>query len=130
LQKQLKSWETLHYWQYEPSYKTVRPDAFVTIKNNTRDAFRFLFVERECDTNPFRKIQLYNEMYEKGEYTGSWWAEKATRFPVTMIVVETTARLATVRKCIEKENKHGLEFKAYLMDQIISEVKGVNICLK
>jgi len=124
LQRSLKSWESLSCWQYEPVYKGIRPDALVAIKNTVKDKMRLSFIERECDTNPCKKVKLYNDFYSNSGYGGSWWEEQTERFPSILLVVETSGRMETVKKLIEKDNPNGLEFKVYLLDQIISEVKG------
>ena len=125
LDKCLKSWESTYCWQYEPDYKIVRPDAFTGIKNTITGKISFYFIERECDTNQFKKVKVYNDLYSTGGYAGSWWANKTDRFPVILIAVESETRKMAVEKLIEKNNKHGLEFKVYLMDHIIQKVKGV-----
>lgn len=127
LQQSLKSWEVPHLWQYEPNYKSIRPDAFVAIKNVITGKLRFCFIERECDTNPFKKVKLYNDLYSTGGYCDAWWTEEAVRFPIVVVVVETTGRMETVKKLIEKDNKHGLEFKVYLLNQIVRELKGEKV---
>jgi hypothetical protein len=122
LERELKSWEQLSTWQYEPNHKTVRPDGFMAVKNTVTGKLRFAFIERECDTNPFKKVKLYNDLYASEGYAGAWWADKADRFPPVIVVVESETRLAKVRGLIEKDNKHGLEFKAYLLDYLISDL--------
>lgn len=125
----INSWgDTLYHWQYEPNYNTVRPDGFVGMKNTFTGKKRFYFIERECDTNPFKKVKLYNDLFASGDCDGAWWAEMSGgKFPAIIIIVESPARMDRVKKLIEKGNKHGLEFKVYLLDQIISEVKGANV---
>lgn len=127
LQYGLKSWESLSTWQYEPTYQSIRPDGLAAIKNTITGKIRLLFIERECDTNPCRKVKLYNDFYASGGYSGSWWVNKVERFPSVVVVVESSGRLETVKKQIEQDNKNGLEFKVYLLDQIISEVKGAKV---
>lgn len=128
LQQSTNSWgDTLYLWQYEPNYNTVRPDGFVGMKNTFTGKTRFCFIERECDTNPFIKVKLYNDLYASGSCGGTWWAKQSDRFPAIVVVVESAARMDAVKKLIEKDNKHGLEFKVYLLDQIIRDVKGVSI---
>lgn len=122
IERSLKSWEALSTWQYEPNYKSIRPDALAAVRNSVTEKFRFCFIERECDTNPCRKVKLYNDLYASGEYEKAWWAEKADRFPPVIVAVETLTRMDTVKQFIEKENKHGLEFRVYLMDQIKQDV--------
>ena len=128
LQQSNKSWgDTLYLWQYEPNYNTIRPDAFVGVKNTITGKTRFYFIERECDTNPFKKVKLYNDLFASGSCDSAWWVEHSERFPAVIIVVESPARMEVVKKLIEKDNKHGLEFKIYLLSQIISEVKGAKV---
>lgn len=127
LQNSIKSWETLYQWEYEPNYKTVRPDAMAAIRNTITGKLRLCLIERECDTNPFKKIKLYNELYDGGGYMAAWWAKQVERFPKVVIVVESEARARQVRRLIEKENKNSLEFQVYILSQIISEVKGGTI---
>ena len=123
LQHSLKSWESLSTWQYEPVYNSIRPDGLAAIKNTITGKIRVLFIERECDTNPCKKVKLYNDFYSSGSYGSSWWVDKIERFPAVLVVVEDGSRLEIVKKQIEQENKNGLEFKVYLLDQIINEVR-------
>lgn len=126
---QLKGWEKLHAWQYEPQdYKTIRPDAFCAIKNTMdRDhpfSFFFLEYDRAQSGNKFDKIERYNRMFANEEYIDTWWAKLSTRFPPVYTVTTTPTRAAAIKKSMDEKNEHGLEFIILDADTIIAECKG------
>lgn len=89
LLKQLRSWETWHYFQYEPTqYKKVRPDGFAVFKNTTTGKFRCLFIEFDRAFNDFDKIPKYNDLYLNKLYKNEWWAKNIDRFPSILVLSE------------------------------------------
>lgn len=116
IEANLKSWETIHAFNYEPDYSFVRPDAFVSIKNTVNNKHRFAFVEMDRSTNPFDKIPKYCRLFEQiGKY---WWTKYTDRFPPVLVVTTTLNRAKQIDSFIQRENKAGLEFQVHLLDKI------------
>lgn len=119
----LSNMEKIHCFDREAKeYKTIRPDAFVGIKNLWQDAMYFYFVELDIGRsgNDFaKKVKKYNEVFNSESYMGMWWVPLSKRFPA--IIVVTTGRIKTIKEKIEKENVNGLEFRVYSLEQIKEE---------
>jgi hypothetical protein len=119
----LSNMEKINSFEREvKSYKIIRPDAFVSIKNLWQDAFYFYFVEMDIGKsgNDFsKKVKKYNDYYSSDAYMGMWWATLSKRFPA--IIVVTTRKVQTIQEKIEKENKNNLEFRIYSLEQIKEE---------
>ena len=118
----LKSMERLHCFDREVKYKSIRPDAFVGIKNLWQDTFYFYFVELDINRsgNDFaKKVKRYNDLFSSGDYMNQWWVPLSKRFPA--IIVVTTGRVKSIKEKIEKENINDLEFRVYSLDQIKEE---------
>jgi len=119
----LSSMEKVHCFDREvKGYKTIRPDAFLGIKNLWQDAYYFYFVELDISRsgNDFgKKVKKYNDLFNSASYMGLWWVSLTKRFPA--IIVVTTGRVKTIKEKIEKENVNGLEFRVYSLDQIKEE---------
>jgi hypothetical protein len=118
----LNSWEKFHSFEREIKlYKILRPDGFVAIRNVFTNEFRFCFIELDIaeSGNPFKKVELYNSLYSSEGYISSWWAPLTKRFPTIIII--TTGSVNKINEKIKNENKNGLEFKVYSLDQIKEE---------
>jgi hypothetical protein len=79
-------------------------------------------VEMDRTENVFDKVKKYNELYASGKYLNSWWKRLAKGFPSIHIVTTNTRRLRLIQDAIKHSNKHGLEFKAYLISDVKKEV--------
>ncbi|MHB1042373.1 MAG: replication-relaxation family protein [Eubacteriales bacterium] len=122
LESRLKSWETLHSFEYEPDYGLLRADAFAAVKNVATGKMRFFFVEVDRATNGFDKVEKYCQLYESGGYRGRWWVELTDRFPAVLVVTTDPERAGLIQAAAKKENGAGLEFKVMLLDDIRKEV--------
>ncbi len=122
--QRLKSWEQLHSFQYEMDYGILRCDAFAAVRNNVTGTFRFAFLEldRAESGHKFRKVQLYNDLYESDNYADDWWVPLAKRFPPILMATTTTRQKAKIEKAVEAENRNGLEFQVYLVESLRQEV--------
>lgn len=118
LEKQMKSWEAFHSWEYEPDYGLLRADGLAAIRNIPTGDFRFCFVEHDRGTNSFDKVEKYCRLYESGGYSGHWWVKLTKRFPPILVATTTARRLEAIQAAIKKENKAGLEFKVMLLEDI------------
>ena len=122
----LNSMEKIHSFDREvKEYKSIRPDAFVSIKNLWQDVLHFYFVEMDIGKsgNDFaKKVKKYNELFQNGAYMHLWWVPLAKRFPA--IIVVTTGRVKAIQEKIAKENVHGLEFRVYSLEQIKEECQN------
>jgi DNA-binding HxlR family transcriptional regulator len=112
----LKSWEKMHSFERETSYRILRTDGFAAIKNVWENKFRFCFVEADLSDNPFDKIAKYNTLFASEGYIGSWWVPLADRFPPVIVV--TAGREKQIRDIIKAENVNNLEFQVYSLNQI------------
>ena len=119
----LSSMEKLHCFDREiKDYKTIRPDAFVGIKNLWQGVMYFYFVEMDIGRsgNDFaKKVRKYNELFSSGAYMNQWWVPLSKRFPA--IIVVTTGRIKAIKEKIARENVNNLEFRVYSLDQIKEE---------
>jgi hypothetical protein len=106
----LKAWESME-WTYEPPMETIRPDAFVEIRNRFTGESSFGFVEMERAGND--KVGPYVEFYQKGLYLGFEWAKRAKRFPSILIVTEG-------RK-VDLSKAEGLRFEVKELEEIRKE---------
>ena len=90
----LKSWETLHCFDYEIDYKVLRADAFAAVKNkvNKERPFKFYYVEfdRAESGNKFDKFDKYTGLFQSERYMEyyTWWLPLADRFPAVIIIHE------------------------------------------
>jgi hypothetical protein len=124
LQVTMPSWDRLHSWQYEQSYKILRADGFAAIKNTMSGTFAFNFLEMDRGTNTFDKVEKYNKLYESEQYAGAWWVRLTERFPTVQVVTVMESRKKLIQSKIEAENTNGLEFRVHLLDELREEVMG------
>jgi len=119
----LKSWEELYCFQYEQDYGILRSDALAGIKNTVTGKISFSFVEMDIakSGNSFDKVAKYNLLYESDRYLSAWWVKYASGFPSVLVVTTNSKRLKAIQRKIDRDNKNGLEFKVYLLDQIKGE---------
>lgn len=105
----LDNWEKVFSFNREIDYKFIRADGIVSKKNTVTNQYSFYYLE--CDLsrgNKFDKIQLYNRLFEEVEQKKFWWSQYTDQFPEILI---RTVRPRVVERAIEKENRHGLNFK-------------------
>ena len=113
----LKSWESIHSFGYEIDYGTLRCDGFAAVQNKVTGKMLFYFVEYDHATsNQFDKVTKYNRLFEQQPET--WWTNLTDRFPAIIVV---TSRVHVIRKKVEQENTHGLEFRIYEFEQMRGE---------
>jgi len=123
-EKRLKSWEGIHRFVYEDDYGFLRSDAFVAIKNKTTGKLKFWFVEADLSKNKFDKVSKYNKLLEQinqGKLE-RWWIKLTDGFPWILVVTTTQARKEKILSHIAEENKHGLEFRVYTLDELKGEL--------
>jgi hypothetical protein len=110
LTNSLKTWESIHSWEYEPQYYNIlRPDGFMAVKNNVTNKLNCYFIEFDRAFDPFDKVEKYNELYKINGYKNTWWANKVDRFPAIVVISEEMER---AQKQL-KDNKYNLEFRFY-----------------
>ena len=112
----------LHSFEREVTYKTLRPDALICVKNAWSNAFSFFYTEMDISESGHdfsEKVRRYNEFYSSGEYLRLWWVPLAKRFPVIRVV--TTGNAESIRKKIDKANTHNLEFQVFSLQQVKGE---------
>lgn len=120
--RKLKSWETLHSFDYEQDYGVLRCDGFAAIKNsaNKERPFKFYFIEFDnSGGNPFDKVSKYNKLFEK--QPAAWWVQQTNRFPAIIVVTTSAMRAERIREQVKHENTNGLEFQVYELQQIQRE---------
>ena len=125
----LKSWETLHCFDYELDYKTLRADAFTAVKNkvNKDTPFKFYFIEfdRAESGNKFDKFEKYSDLFQSERYMeyNTWWIPLASRFPVVLIVTTNSARARALREQAKQyaDPKLYPEFRIYELSEIQEE---------
>lgn len=122
--RSLKSWEELHSVTYEPDYKFIRPDALLATKNMVTGKYKFYFCEldRAWSSNKFDKVQKYNELYASENYSGDWWVGHTEAFPPILIATTNEKQVKKIQDAIKKDNKHGLDFKVLLVNNLKMEV--------
>jgi hypothetical protein len=86
----------------------------MTVKNSVTGKLGCYFIEFDRASNPFDKVQKYNELYKSNEFGGTWWASSVSRFPAIIVVSENVER---AQKHL-KDNKANLEFRFLDYDQI------------
>ncbi|WP_242662072.1 hypothetical protein [Desulfitobacterium hafniense] len=116
----LHGWEKLHSFEWEVTFKKLRADALLAVRNLAHNSFDFTFIEFDIvgSGNPFDKVSKYNELYESGEWLHTWWGEQATGFPRILIV--TTGRVDRIQAML-KDNRNNLEFVIRGFEQIKEE---------
>lgn len=126
IEHRLKSWESIHSFEYEQDYGILRADGLVAIKNKMTGAFRFCFVEFDnaMSGNQFDKVEKYNRLFEKQPV--AWWVKLTDRFPAIIVVTTSLARVQVIREKIKQENVNGLEFHVYELSQIRGECEDGN----
>lgn len=113
--KTLKSWESLHGFEREVTFKILRSDGLISIKNNITGEFRFLFLEMDIaeSGNPFKKAELYDYLYSSEGYLGKWFSPLLKRFPPVIVI--TTDK---IKKIKERIGDSEVEFRVYSLESI------------
>lgn len=125
----LTNMEILHCFEREIDYKSLRPDAFIGVKNTWKDSFSFFFAEMDIAESGHDfsiKVKRYNDFYANESYKGQWWVNVAKRFPVIRVV--TTGSIKSIQSKIEKANIHGLEFQVFSLEQVKGECLNGRSC--
>lgn len=120
LVRRLKSWETLHSFEYEKDYGFVRADAFAAIKTVT--GYKLYYVELDRASKPVDKVRKYNDLYESEKYVSEWWAGLTKRFPGVIIACANERRVRRFEESVRLDNCHGLEFRVCLINDLRKEV--------
>lgn len=123
LNKTLKSWEKLYTFDHEQDFGILRCDALAGIKNATSKELNLYFIEMDqADSNKaFKKIKLYNDLFEIRHSLNVWWKNLTTDFPSIIIVTTKDSQIRLIEQKIEKDNRHNLNFGVYHIDQIKGE---------
>jgi hypothetical protein len=121
--KSVKSWEEIYRWDYEQDYGALQADAFCVVRNMVTGKLRMWFVEldRAESGNLFDKVRKYCDLYESERYAGWWWVDLADRFPGILTVTTAAGREKIIRGLVEKENRAGLQFEIYLLENLKGE---------
>jgi len=122
----LKSWESLYRWEYEQNYGLLQCDAFVAVKNTVTGKLKFYFIELDVaeSGNAFDKVGKYVQVFDTEAYAGRWWVDLTDRFPPVVVVTTSPGRIKTIRELVFRENRAGLEFNLYLLDDLRKELAG------
>jgi hypothetical protein len=120
----LASWECLEEWRQEDVCGELRCDAVAGIHIKPTGEWRFVFVEADGGDNSFDKVSLYNRLYESQAYLGSWWAERASRFPSILVVTHSEGRKRTVLERIRRENVNNLRWEVVTVGEVEEHVSG------
>lgn len=118
---------SLHNFDREVTYKTLRPDAFIGVKSTWSDSFTFFFAELDIAESGHdfgEKVKRYNEYYSSGDYLNQWWVPLAKRFPIVRVI--TTGNVKKLEKRITKANTHNLEFQVFSLSQVKEECLNGN----
>lgn len=123
LMRGLQSWERMVSWEYEPDYGFVRPDLLFVAENTVTKQYRCVYVELDrSPRNRWDKTSKYNRLYAEEAYRGSWWVERASKFPGVLVVTVQESRARAIRSSVQVENEHGLRFDVRLLDNLRREV--------
>jgi hypothetical protein len=112
----------LHNFDREVTYKTLRPDAFMGVKNTWSNTFTFFFAELDISESGHdfsEKVARYNAYFSSGSYLDQWWVPLTKRFPVIRVV--TTGNVKKLEKKIAKTNVNNLEFQVFRLNQVKEE---------
>ena len=113
---------SLHNFDREVTYKTLRPDVFIGVKATWSNSFTFFFAELDIDGsgNDFsEKVKRYCEYFSSGSYLNQWWVPLAKRFPIIRVV--TTGNIQKLEKKIAKANTSNLEFQVFSFNFVKEE---------
>jgi hypothetical protein len=112
-------WGELIELEYEPKYESVRPDAFIAMKNPVTAEIKAWYVEADMGTNPWDKTEKYCRFLENAEYEGLAVAPLLKEFPTLLVTVPTEARRKTV---LDAENRYGIVLDVRLADDVKNDV--------
>lgn len=123
LERTKPSWERTVDWEYEPDYGYIRPDLLWVAENMVTGRYRAVYVELDRSIrNRWDKVAKYNDLFERESYAGSWWVDKAERFPRILVATTTEARVRQIQRTIERDNRHDLRFDVRLLCELKKEV--------
>lgn len=123
LMKTMANWERTVDWEYEPDYGYIRPDLLWVAENMVTGRYRAVYVELDRSIrNRWDKVAKYNDLFERESYAGSWWVDKAERFPRILVATTTEARVRQIQRTIERDNRHDLRFDVRLLCELKKEV--------
>lgn len=120
--KTLADWQEIWCFEYEDDYKILRCDAFAGILNKFTNVIKFYFIELDRSNNTWDKTLKYNLLYEGKIYKKANWVEYAEVFPTILCVSDKLKRLELINKSVQTENKHNLNFKVMLLQDLKGEV--------
>lgn len=72
--------------------------------------------------NLFDKVGKYCGLYESEGYAGHWWVDLAEKFPQVLVVTTNPARMKIINGLVEREDRSGLKFKVYNLDDLKKEL--------
>ncbi|MDP4158361.1 MAG: hypothetical protein Q8911_01170 [Bacillota bacterium] len=113
---------SLHNFDREVTYKTLRPDAFIGVKNTWSNSFTFFYAELDIVESGHdfgEKVKRYNDYFSSGAYLDQWWVPLAKRFPIIRVV--TTGNAKKLERRIAKANNQDLEFQVFSLNQVKEE---------
>ncbi|WP_040413462.1 hypothetical protein [Desulfosporosinus sp. OT] len=113
---------SLHNFDREVTYKTLRPDAFIGVKGTWSNLFTFFFAEFDIIESGHdfgEKVKRYCEYFSSGAYLNQWWVPLAKRFPIIRVV--TTGNVKKLGERIARANTHNLEFQVFSLKQVKEE---------
>lgn len=117
--KNLAPWQQLICWEYEPNYKSIRPDAFYGIRNTVTHENKFYFLELDRSNNLWDKTVKYNNLYESESYTESYWVRHTKVFPTIICVTTSLSRLKMIERSVKNDNRNNLNFQVLFLDDIV-----------
>lgn len=113
---------SLHSFDREVTYKTLRPDAFIGVKSTWSNKFTFFFAELDIAESGHdfgEKVKRYCEYFSSGSYLNQWWVPLAKRFPIIRVI--TTGNVKKLEKRITKANTQNLEFQVFSLNNVKEE---------
>jgi hypothetical protein len=110
LMEQKQHYEDIKVY-FEVPICQARADLFVSIHNKFTNSKSYTIIEIDLATNPFDKVELYNNIFDGDEWTKLWWAKgEVARFP--RIIVYTT-RPDVVKECFTTQNRNNLRWEVW-----------------
>jgi hypothetical protein len=115
-----KSWEVFNKLENEYALGPLQADGFCGFINTKGENNRYYFIESDMSgsRNKFKKISLYNDLFESGICDHESWAEFTSKFPSILIVTDSERKLNIISEIIKSENRNRLNFEVITVDQI------------
>lgn len=106
------------HWEREISFNDIRSDAICLTKDILHNSYDLFFIEFDnADSgNDFNKVHKYGELFLSDEPNERWWYRYLSHKPV--IIVVTNGNKERILKRIKNDNRYGLIFRVYTLEEI------------